>query len=168
MGRRSSNGEDVFLGLCGLMATGARTVLLSRWRTGGQTCNELVREFVQELPHQSAPAAWQRSVQLLRGTTVVAEAEPRVKVSEAIDVDISADHPFFWAGYLLVDSGSRPLSEKPAGKPAEKPAPAAKAPADDKPKPAAESAEPEKTETKPKVTEDTPEPPKKPTGPAVP
>ena len=57
-----SNGEEVFLSVCGLMATGARTVLLSRWRTAGQTSFDLVREFAQELPNVPAAEAWQRSV----------------------------------------------------------------------------------------------------------
>ena len=42
-------GNEVFLSVCGLMANGARTMLLSRWRTGGQTSFDLVREFIQEL-----------------------------------------------------------------------------------------------------------------------
>ena len=28
-------GNDMFLAVCGLMANGSRTLLLSRWRTGG-------------------------------------------------------------------------------------------------------------------------------------
>ena len=48
-------GNDMFLAMCGLMSTGVRTILISRWRTGGQTSFDLVREFAQELPH-SPPA----------------------------------------------------------------------------------------------------------------
>ena len=48
-------GNDVFLAVCGLMANGARTVLLSRWRTGGQTSFDLVREFAQEFPARLRP-----------------------------------------------------------------------------------------------------------------
>ena len=58
-------GDDLFLTSMGLMATGARTILLSRWRTGGQTAIDLVREFVQELPFSPADEAWQRAVQLV-------------------------------------------------------------------------------------------------------
>ncbi len=42
----SDPGDEVFLAVCGLMANGARTILLSRWRTGGQTSVDLVREFL--------------------------------------------------------------------------------------------------------------------------
>ena len=34
--KSSAAGKDMFLSLCGLMSTGARTILISRWRTGGQ------------------------------------------------------------------------------------------------------------------------------------
>jgi hypothetical protein len=145
--KRGGNGDELFLATCGLMASGARTILLSRWRTGGQTSYDLVHEFVQELPYAPASDAWQRSVQLLMDDKVVLEREPRVKAAD-LDVDLRADHPFFWAGYLLVDTGSQPKTdalpgEPPAaepGKPAEKPAekPPEKPAAESPPKPAVE------------------------------
>ena len=57
-------GNDLFLGVCGLMAGGARTILISRWRMGGASSDELMAQFAQELPFTSASDAWQRSVQL--------------------------------------------------------------------------------------------------------
>ncbi len=65
--RTARPGSEVFQTLCGLMATGARTVVLSRWRTGGRTNLELVREFVRELPQLPATEAWQRA-RLLRAS----------------------------------------------------------------------------------------------------
>jgi len=61
---RGPPGNEVFLSVCGLMANGRRTLLISRWRTGGQTSFDLVREFVQELPAnlRRPPDAWQRAV----------------------------------------------------------------------------------------------------------
>ena len=47
------------------MSTGTRTVLLSRWRSGGQSSLDLVREFTQELPHTTPADAWQRAVQVV-------------------------------------------------------------------------------------------------------
>jgi CHAT domain-containing protein len=115
MKRRSRDlppGNDVFLSVCGLMANGAQTVLLSRWRTGGQTSFDLVREFAQELPHSAPAAAWQRAVLLAMDSRLNFEAEPRVK-HRADDETPKANHPFFWAGYLLVDSGVVPAKEPP-------------------------------------------------------
>jgi tetratricopeptide (TPR) repeat protein len=98
-------GNDVFLSACGLMANGARTILLSRWRMGGQTSYDLVQEFAQELPHGSPAAAWKRSVTLAVETRVNLDAEPRVKRTVA-DEAPKASHPFFWAGYMLIDCGT--------------------------------------------------------------
>lgn len=100
-------GDDIFFSVCGLMANGARTVLISRWRTGGQTSLDLVREFAQELPHTSASDAWQRSIELVTSNPLNAENEPRLKLSPKQTAP-AADHPFFWAGYLLADTGAKP------------------------------------------------------------
>jgi hypothetical protein len=109
----SQAGSDVFLSVCGLMAAGSRTVLLSRWRTGGQTSFDLTREFVQELPHLPAAAAWQRSVLLSNDAPLSIEAEPRIKAG-ANDPIPTAAHPFFWSGYLLIDSGVAPFADDEA------------------------------------------------------
>jgi tetratricopeptide (TPR) repeat protein len=102
-------GNEIFLSLCGMMSTGTRTILLSRWRTGGQTSSDLIREFMQELPQTPAAEAWQRSVELATETKIKPEAEPRVKSSEAAAP--TASHPLFWAGYMLIDSSPSPARE---------------------------------------------------------
>ncbi len=102
---RLTAGSEIFLSVCGLMSSGSRTLLLSRWRTGGQTSFDLVREFCQELPRTSPADAWQRSVFLAAGARLDPEAEPRVRAS-ANDKMPKTNHPFFWAGYMLVDPGT--------------------------------------------------------------
>ncbi len=99
----ASDGQEVFLATCGLLATGTRTALIGRWRTGGQSSLDLVREYAQELPHSKPAEAWQRSVQVVRDAPLDAEGEPRLK--DAARVHANANHPFFWAGFMLVDSG---------------------------------------------------------------
>jgi CHAT domain-containing protein len=93
------------------MASGAQTVLVSRWRTGGQTNLNLVREFLQELGKVPASEAWYRATLVARSMPLDASSEPRMKPA---DVDAAqqptADHPFFWAGYLLVDTGRNPTA----------------------------------------------------------
>jgi CHAT domain-containing protein len=100
-------GNEIFLSVCGLMASGAKTVLLSRWRSGGQSSYDLMREFTQELPHTTASDAWQRAVLVVTESQLNLDAEPRVKKA-VVDESPKAKHPFFWAGYLLVDSGTVP------------------------------------------------------------
>jgi len=64
--KRGGTGEEIFLSICGLMSTGSRTILITRWRPAGQTTFDLVREFVQELPRSSATDAWHRVVCTVR------------------------------------------------------------------------------------------------------
>ena len=46
--KKNATGNELFLAVCGLMSTGTRTILISRWRAGGQTSFNLVREFAPE------------------------------------------------------------------------------------------------------------------------
>jgi hypothetical protein len=114
--KESAGGHDLFMASCALMATGARTVVLSRWRTGGQSSRELLRQFVQELPYSTAAQAWQRAVQLVKESPLDIAHEPRVRsVPNAPAMD--AAHPFFWAGYMVLDRGVLPHGQ--AAEPAE-------------------------------------------------
>ena len=151
---RADPGGDVFMSVCALLSSGAKTLLLSRWRTGGESSFGLVREFAQELPHTAPAEAWQRAVLLALQSRVNPEAEPRIRLPAGASAPL-ADHPFFWAGYLLVDDGTPPQKPEALEGP-EKPAKPEKAavPDNDKPKapanakPAAE-AKPEMPDAKP-------------------
>ena len=90
---------------------------LSRWRVGGQSTLDLMREFIQELPHTAADEAWQRSVQLTMEAPIDAALEKRVKATKN-GAPLTGKHPFFWAGYLVVDTGWRPDDDAPTGGPA--------------------------------------------------
>jgi tetratricopeptide (TPR) repeat protein len=150
---RESAGNEVFLSVCGLMASGTRTALFTRWRTGGQTNFDLVREFTQELPHTPPAEAWQRAVLLLARSPLNLEAEPRVKGTA--DESMRASHPFFWAGYMLVDSASPGADAEPAG-PGPAPGPVIKIKPGVKPAPPKAEDGPEKPEVKPEAEKPTP------------
>ena len=102
--KNSGTGDELFLATTGIMATGAETILLSRWRTGGISSYDLVREFLQEEPSSTPAEAWQRALQVLRASQLDPVWEPRISPSKNPE-PLSADHPFFWAGYMLVDHG---------------------------------------------------------------
>lgn len=112
--RQRGTGEELFQVACSLMAVGCQTVLLSRWRVGGQSTLDLVREFVQELPYAAPAAAWQRSVHLSMGRPLDPALEGRLKTSRSGQM-LSAGHPFFWAGYLLLDRGAVPRHDERRG-----------------------------------------------------
>ena len=100
-------GSEVFLSVLGLMSNGAKTVLLSRWRTGGQSSYDIVREFAQELPHTTPADAWQRAVLVTADSRLNLDAEPRIKKA-VVDDPPRGNHPFFWSGYMLLDRGQKP------------------------------------------------------------
>ena len=106
--RQGSPGSEIFQSLCNMMSGGARTILMTRWRTGGRTNFDLVREFAKESAGAPASDAWQRACLLAREAPLDASREPRLKRSDETGELPTADHPFFWAGYLLVDTGPRP------------------------------------------------------------
>ena len=106
--RQSSLGDEIYLSLTGLMASGARTIILSRWRTGGQVSFDLMREYLQELPNSTPDTAWQRTVQLVRGTQIDPSWEPRIRLPQDATETLTAEHPFFWSGYILCDRGTLP------------------------------------------------------------
>ncbi len=105
-----SPGDELFEAAMTTLAAGGRTVLISRWRTGGASTADLVREFVRDCmgPGESdgGPAeSWRRAVDLVTPEPLQLSREPRVKLvgNSALE---DASHPFFWAGYLLIDTGT--------------------------------------------------------------
>jgi hypothetical protein len=99
-------GMELFYPTMALQAVGVRTVLLSRWRTGGRTAAELMREMVQELPHVAPSEAWQRAVMVVQESRLDLASEPRVRWT--VGDPPKANHPYLWAGYMLVDPGVSP------------------------------------------------------------
>jgi hypothetical protein len=97
-------GRDLFMASAAWMATGARTVVLSRWYVGGQSTRRLMREFLRELPRAPASEAWQRAVLLSARHELDPLEEPRLDDRAGGPLPRAA-HPFFWAGYLLIDAG---------------------------------------------------------------
>jgi tetratricopeptide (TPR) repeat protein len=134
-------GDDLFIAATDLLAAGARTAVVSRWRVGGKVSVDLVEEFLRDL--DAAPAAdggaasvanpaesWQRAVAVVTAEEPDISREPRVKQSPG-DVLVDAKAPFFWAGYALIDCGPGKYAEPgaAAAPPAAQPAAPAAQPA---------------------------------------
>ncbi len=115
-GIKKENGEDLFLTTTALLASGVRTLLISRWRVGGQNDLELTREFAVRSRTESAIDAWTDSVKMARGLDLDLAEEPRIKFSQ-LAMPLKAEHPFFWAGHILIDvptdSGPSPAASDP-------------------------------------------------------
>ena len=136
-------GEEVFMAVTTLLAAGSQTALVGRWRTGGRVGVDLMAEFLRDLYAPGAgdePMAerWRRAVDVVTAEQPDPEQEPRLRQS-AKAVLTDARHPFFWAGYLLVDCGGGTYSEEPLppGAPQPKPplAPPAARPVNPGPEP---------------------------------
>jgi tetratricopeptide (TPR) repeat protein len=131
-------GDELFVAATDLLAAGARTALVTRWRVGGKSTTDLVTEFLRDTDDLSVgPAAgWRRAVDVVVAEQPDPAHESRIRLSgQAVLPDMR--HPFFWSGYMLVDGGTTPPPEAPvpaAAKPKPKPAAA-------KPNPAAAGAE---------------------------
>ncbi len=104
-------GDDLFMPAIDLLAAGAHTAVLARWRVGGRTTTDLMLEFLRDAtatapdaPPPPASASWRRAVDVVTAEAPDAAREPRLKQGEAVLTD--ARHPFFWAGYLLIDGAA--------------------------------------------------------------
>lgn len=111
------NGEDLFLSAMALQACGAKTILMSRWRTGGRASYDLVGEFLKNYSSMPSSESWYQAIMTVGGEVLHLNEEPRVRTEPEIEPPI-ANHPFFWGAFILIDRGEVPentdsdLSEK--------------------------------------------------------
>ena len=98
--RGKLNGRDLFLTSIGLMASGSRTALISRWATGGKTSLVLTGEYASKLGKLGPARAIRESRQSTRELDLDYENEPRIRFKKS-DPVLKAEHPFFWASHML-------------------------------------------------------------------
>ena len=98
------NGDDLFLSAMLLEACGAKTILISRWRTGGRVAYDLVEQFLAQLAEKPASEAWRQAIMEIGSNPINLDEEPRVRKDPNSDPPI-ANHPFFWGAFLLIDRG---------------------------------------------------------------
>ena len=100
--RAKQNGNDLFYTSLGLMASGSRSLLISRWATGGKTSLNLTREYSSRLPKMSAKEALRESQTIVREADLQFDLEPRLR-SKKTDPVQKAEHPYFWAAHMLIE-----------------------------------------------------------------
>ena len=105
-GRRNravgQRGDEAFHAVCGLLAGGVESALITRWSTGGPRSRDLSAEMLIGMKTDAPEAAWRRSVKLARSAPLNAVREPRLDHDDPA-VRVTAEHPFWWAGWMLVD-----------------------------------------------------------------
>jgi tetratricopeptide (TPR) repeat protein len=95
-------GDELFHATCAMLASGVDSILLSRWDTQGARSRELAAEYLIGVADMPPTEAWRRSVRLARSQPLEATREPRLDAPDDGGAPPDASHPFFWAGYLLV------------------------------------------------------------------
>ncbi|MCL2006009.1 MAG: CHAT domain-containing protein [Planctomycetaceae bacterium] len=102
------NGDDLFLLAMLLEASGARSILISRWRTGGRASYDLVEQFLAQLSQRPAVEAWRQAILEVGSEPINLDEEPRVRRDANMESVPIANHPFFWGAFMLIDRGERP------------------------------------------------------------
>ena len=100
-------GSEMFLSTCAMMASGVDSIILTRWRTGGGTTFDLVREFLEASSEDETidvATAWREAVYAVVPEKIRLEDEPRV-ASGPRDEAPTAGHPFLWAAFMPIDMG---------------------------------------------------------------
>lgn len=111
--RGQARGRDLFMTTMGLMASGTRTALISRWATGGKTTLSLTRMYASEIGKNGVAKAIQSSRQKTRALDVEYANEPRIR-SKKVDPVVKAEHPFFWSSHMLMSiPDTRPPGARP-------------------------------------------------------
>lgn len=117
--RSRADGSDLFIKTTALMASGAKSILASRWNSGGQTQMELAGRFAIHSQSMNSGEALQRAIAEVRSLPVDPAKEPRMKFANVdLDADgegaaagtMTADHPFFYAQAMLVALPEVPMT----------------------------------------------------------
>lgn len=103
--KNGGDGSELFLPILAMQASGADSMLLSRWRTGGRSAYDLTTDFVKNYEAVPAAEAWKRAALKLMKREVVVEEEPRLRKLGRSEATPTYEQPFWWAGYMLIDSG---------------------------------------------------------------
>jgi len=101
--------DSLFFTSLGLMASGADTIFISRWHSGGGASVASVEATAKYLVDQSAAKAWQAAIADVRAMPLDILVEPRLR-GAGQGTMINADHPFFWADMMMIDSGIQPAT----------------------------------------------------------
>ncbi len=98
---RGRPGTEMFLTTMGMMASGTRSILISRWNTGGKTALQLSGQYLEKMKPDGINKAIFDARQAIRESDLDVANEPRMKVDSDAP-ELKAEHPFFWASHMLL------------------------------------------------------------------
>jgi tetratricopeptide (TPR) repeat protein len=97
--RAKRKGSDLFMASLGMMASGTRSMIFSRWRTGGANSLAFSRNYFQRLGKMSTAQAFKESLVAARDMNLNYEIEPQIR-SKRNEPVLKAAHPYFWSPYM--------------------------------------------------------------------
>ncbi|MCC9609329.1 tetratricopeptide repeat protein [Blastopirellula sp. JC732] len=109
--KRGGNGDEIFAAVMGTFSGGTQTLALSRWHSGGDAAIRMTAGIGARIDQMPASQAWQEAIAEVRNSPLDAAHEPRVRVLGELKAPEKADHPFFWADMMLIDTGIVPVEE---------------------------------------------------------
>ena len=103
-GKGKTAGNDMFLMTTGMLASGVRTVGISRWSMMGKSTLDLSAEFLRQNKSQNPTTAWSKTIKEASKLPIDLSKEPRFKPSSKNkNLALTAEHPLFWSGMIIVD-----------------------------------------------------------------
>ncbi|MEZ6095350.1 MAG: hypothetical protein R3C03_14160 [Pirellulaceae bacterium] len=96
------NGFELFLTSTAAYASGARTILISRWPTRGRSSSYFTESYWRLSRTMPPIDAFRNTLHAMQELELETEFEGRVSGAKEV-VSVKAKHPLFWAGYLLMD-----------------------------------------------------------------
>lgn len=88
-----------------LMVSGCQSSVISRWRTGGHVPYDFGVKLIEELrTERQTAAALRNTMREIRGIDLDPKRQTRLR-SGNNEMPIKAEHPFWWAGHMVIDRG---------------------------------------------------------------
>lgn len=100
--RGQKKGTDLFLFSLGMMGSGTRSLLLSRWRSGGTNSLAFSKFYLERQKSMSSAQAFRESMIAARKLELNYSTEPQIRTKKN-DPVLKAEHPYFWSGYLRIE-----------------------------------------------------------------
>lgn len=99
-----------------LMAAGCQSMVLPRWRAGGHVPYDLPAAVLKRMSESTTAVAMREAILEIRKAPLDVARQTRLRNARG-EAPTTADHPFWWAGQMVIDRGSwyREPDEAPAG-----------------------------------------------------
>lgn len=97
------SGNELFLPACGMLLSGTRSAMLSRWPVGGKSTAAILERYLEDSQSESASTALRRAVlSLWTEDFLIADEPSLLPAGKEAAALCSGQHPLLWSGYMSV------------------------------------------------------------------